>query len=118
MFQGVLSFQTAVTLTVRFSEFLDHQLFVKAGKFYMQHTGEFLEKLETLGNIPFSATLITAGVVGSYLSISDDAGLQALYEKLEERTGKKNLSTTSVQIAGFILKNSLFSGNFWNSFWN
>ena len=37
-----------------------------------------------------------------------EAGLQVLYEKLEERTDKKIPSTDLVEMAEFILKNNFF----------
>ena len=40
-----------------------------------------------------------------------DDGLQALYEKLEERTNTKTPSTDLVEIAEFILKNNFFECN-------
>ena len=63
---------------------------MKAGKSYIKVKGDFLEKLTNLGNIPFNVILVTANVVGLYPSIPHDAGLQALYERLEERADKKN----------------------------
>ena len=80
------------TRTEKLSEFLDHYLqpIMKAGKSYIKDTDDFLEKVKNLGNIPSNAILVTAGVVGLYPSIPHDAGLQALYEKLEVRADKKN----------------------------
>ena len=66
------------------------QPIIKAGKSYIKDKGDFLEKFTNLGNIPFNAILVTANVVGLYPSIPHDAGLQALYERLEERADKKN----------------------------
>ena len=43
-----------------------------------------------------------------YPSIPHYAGLQALYEKLEEITDEKNSSTDLVEMAEFILKNNFF----------
>ena len=63
---------------------------MKAGKSYIKDTGDFLQKLANLGIIPSNAILVTANVVGLYPSIPHDAGLQALYERLEERADKKN----------------------------
>ena len=78
---------------------------MKAGKSYVKDTSDFLEKLKNLGTIPSNAILVTADVVGLYPSIPHDAGLQALYEKLEERADKKISSTDLVEMAEFILKN-------------
>ena len=102
MFQGVLLFQTAVPLLHQFQHIL------KAEKSYIKDTGDFLEKLKNLGNILFNAILVIADAVGLYPSIPQDAGLQPLYEKLEERTNKKNSSAELVEMAEFVLKNSFF----------
>ena len=81
---------------------------MKAWKSYMKDTGDFLEKRKNLGNIPSNTILVTANFVGLYPSISHNAGLRALYEKLEERTDKKIRSTDLVEMAEFILKNNFF----------
>ena len=89
------------TPTEKLSEFLYHHLqpIMKAGKSYIKDTIDFLEKLKNLGNIPSNAILVTVDVVGLYPSIPHDAGLQVLYEKLEERTDKKIPSTDLVEMA-------------------
>ena len=81
---------------------------MKAGKSYIKDTGDFLEKLKNLGNTPSNAILVTADVVGPYPSIPHEAGLQALYEKVEEMADKKILSTDLLEMAEFILKNNFF----------
>ena len=81
---------------------------MKAGKSYIKDSGDFLEKLKTLGNIPSNAILVTADVVGLYSSITHDAGLKGLYEKLEKRTEKKIPSENLVEMADFVLKNNFF----------
>ena len=98
------------TPTEKLSEFLDHHLqpVMKAGKSYIKDSGDFLEKLKTLGNIPSNAILVTADVVGLYPSIPHDAGLKTSYEKLEERTEKKIPSANLVEMADFVLKNYFF----------
>ena len=65
-FQGVLLFQTPLPLRKNFLNFLYHQLqaIMKAGKSYIKDTGDFLEKLKNLGNIPSNAVLVTANFVG------------------------------------------------------
>ena len=62
---------------------------MNAGKSYIKDTSDFLEKLENFGNIPSNAILATVDVVGLHPSIPHNTGLQALYEKLEERADKK-----------------------------
>ena len=46
--------------------------------------------------------------MGLYPSILHDTGLQALYEKLEERTDKKIPSTYLFEMTEVILKNNFF----------
>ena len=98
------------TPTEKLSEFLDHRLqpVMKAGKSYIKDASHFLEKLKNLGNIPSNALVVTADVVGLYPSIPHNAGLQALYEKLEEKADKKIPLTDLVEMAEFILKNNFF----------
>ena len=54
------------TPTEKVSEFLDHQLqsIMKQGNSYIKDTGDFLEKLRAIGEIPRGAILVTADVVG------------------------------------------------------
>ena len=58
--------------------------------------------------MPSNAILVTADVVGLYPRISHEAGLEALYEKLEERVEKKIPSSDLVNMAEFVLKNNYF----------
>ena len=53
------------TPTEKVSEFLDHQLqpIMKQGNSYVKDTGDFLEKLRAIGEIPKGAILVTADVV-------------------------------------------------------
>ena len=46
--------------------------------------------------------------MGLYPSIPDEAGLKALFEKLEQRADKKISSTDLAEMAEFILKNNFF----------
>ena len=81
---------------------------MKARKSYFKDIGDFLENFKNLGNIPSTAILVIVGVVGLYPSIPHNAGLQALYEKLEERADKKISFTDLVEKVEFILKNNFF----------
>ena len=58
------------TPTEKVSEFLDHHLqpVMNSGKSYVKDTGDFLEKIKSLGRIPEDAFLVTADVVGLYLA--------------------------------------------------
>ena len=67
------------TTTEKVSEFLDHPLqpVMKGGNSYLRDRQDFLEKLKHLGKVPSNAIYNP--------SIAHEAGLKALYEKLEER---------------------------------
>ena len=67
-----------------------------------------MEKLKHLGQLPSNAILITADLVSLYPSIPHEAGLKALYKKLEERVKKKIPSSDLANITEFVLKNNYF----------
>ena len=101
------------TPTEKVSEFLDFHLkpVMRGGKSYVKDTGDFLEKLKSLGKIPYNSILITADVVGLYPSIPHGDGLEYLHSKLEERSEKKIPSEDLVKMAEFVLKNNYFEFN-------
>ena len=71
--------------------------------------------------MPSNAILVTADVVGLYPNILHEAGLEALYEKLEERVEKETPSSDFANITEFVLKNNYFEldskvkKHIWNS---
>ena len=81
---------------------------MKSGKSYVKDTGDFIDKIKSLGKIPKDSFLVTADVVGLYPSIPHEAGLNALYEKLEQRSHKVVSSRDLVNMAEFVLKNNYF----------
>ena len=54
---------------------------MKQGESYIKDTGDFLEKLKTVGEIPKETFLVTADVVGLYPSIPHDGGLEVLQKQ-------------------------------------
>ena len=74
---------------------------MKSDKSYVKDTGDFLEKIKSLHRIPEDEFLVTADVVGLYPSISHDAGLKAIYRKLEKRSNKKVWSADLVDMTKF-----------------
>ena len=64
-------------------EFLDHHLqpLMKQGESYIKDTGDFLEKLKRVEEIPKEAILVTADVIGLYPSIPHDGGLEVLQKQ-------------------------------------
>ena len=81
---------------------------MKSGKTYVKDTGDFLEKIKSLGRIPKDAFLVTADVVGLYPSIPHDVGLKALYEKVEERSDKNVPHADLVDMEELVLENNFF----------
>ena len=80
--------------TEKVSEFLDFQLkpVMQNGKSCMRDSVHFLEKIKNISTLLENAVLVTADVVGLYLSMSvpHQAGLFALKEALENTSAKKN----------------------------
>ena len=62
---------------------------MKQGDSYIKDTGDFLEKLRAVGNIPKGNITVTEEVVGLYHSIRHDEGLSVLqnpYSKFVDKT--------------------------------
>ena len=74
------------TPTEKVSEYRDFLLkpVTQDGWSYIKDTGNFLKKIKRLGKIPEGAKLVTADVVGLYLDIPHNLGLQSLTESLNE----------------------------------
>ena len=73
------------TPTEKYSEFLDHHLkkVMQNGWSYTKDSGDLIKKINSLDSIPKNAILVTADVVGLYLSILHGVGLRALSEALD-----------------------------------
>ena len=93
----------------KISEFLDRHLqpLMKQGESYIKDTGDFLEKLKRVEEIPKRAIPVTADVVGLYPSIPHDRGLEALKKQYDKFKDKKVL-TEDIKMADFVLKNNIF----------
>ena len=98
------------TPTQRASEFLDHHLkpVMQNGKSYIRDSSDFISKIKDLNNIPQGAVLVTADVVGLYLSIPHDLGLKSLREVLKKRKLKPVSTDDLVRMAEFVLQNNYF----------
>ena len=55
--------------------------------------------------------MVKADVVGLYLSIPHDAGLEALRKELDNRENKKTSTDDITKMAEFVLKNNYFELN-------
>ena len=98
------------TPTEKASEFSDYQLkpIMQNGKSYIKNSGDFINKIRTIGNTPEGAILVTADVVGLYPSIPHEAGLK---EALDNRENKTISTEDLFKMASFVLKNNLFEFN-------
>ena len=78
---------------------------------YMKDTSNFLSKLKNLGKIPENAFLVTADVVGLYLSIPHDKGLEVLSKQFNTFDNRSIPTEDLVEMAEFALKNNHFEFN-------
>ena len=75
---------------------------------YIKDSGDFLKKIKNICKIPEGAIIVTADVIGIYLSISHETGLEALRKILNERDSPKVPTEDMVRMADFVLKNNFF----------
>ena len=61
---------------------------MQRGKSYVKDSGDSINKIKNLQNIPEGAILVTPDVVGLYPSIPHEAGLNALREALHNSENK------------------------------
>ena len=61
---------------------------MQRGKSYVKDSGDSINKIKNLQNIPEGAILVTQDVVGLYPSIPHETGLNALREALHNRENK------------------------------
>ena len=80
---------------------------MKHGNSYIQDTGDFLEKLRAIGEIPKGAILVTVDVVGLYPSIPHDEGLRVLRNQYDKFIYKTVPTEDIIKMAEFVLKNCL-----------
>ena len=101
------------TPTEESSEFLDYNLkpVMQRSCSYIKNSGDVIEKIERISNIPDDAILVTADVVGLYPSIPHELGLKALEEALEKRDSIQISTFDHVKMAKFILQNNYFEIN-------
>ena len=94
------------TPTEKVSEFLDNQLkpVMREGMSYIKDSNDFMHKIRDLKDLLNDALLVKADVVGLYISIPHEAGLQVLKEVLKPRKGKKISTNDLVKMAAFVLK--------------
>ena len=89
--------------------------------YYIKDSEDFIEKIKKTSNTPDGANLVTADVVGLYLSIPHELGLKALEEappppppkkKKKKKRDSTQISTPDlVKMAKFVLQDSYFEFN-------
>ena len=99
--------------TVKASEFLDYylKLVTQRSWSYVKDSGDFIEKIKRISNIPEDAISVTADVVGLYPSILHELGLRASKETLDKRDYIQISTSDLVKMAKFVLQNNYFEFN-------
>ena len=78
------------------------------GESYINDTGDFLEKLKEVDEIPKGALFVTADVIGLYPSIPHDGGLEALQKQYDKFKDKMVPTEDIIRLVDFVFKNNLF----------
>ena len=81
---------------------------------YIKDSGDFIEKIKRISNIPDDAILVMADVVGLHPSILHELGLKALKAlgEVPEKRDPIQISTFDlVKMAKFVLQNNYFEFN-------
>ena len=84
---------------------------MQRGWSYFKDSGGFIKKTRNLGSIPEYTILVTADLVGLYLSTPHQARSKALREVLDKREEHTVLTNELIAIATFVLKNNYFEFN-------
>ena len=74
---------------------------------YIKDTNHFLQKIQSLGNIPEDATLCTIDVVALYPSMPHDEGLGVLRKALDSRADQSVSTDSLMDLAEVVLKNNV-----------
>ena len=61
---------------------------MQSSGFYIRHSGDFIDKIKRIQNIPKDAILVSADLIGLYPCITHVAGLKALKNALDARENK------------------------------
>ena len=78
---------------------------------YIKDSGDFIEKIKKIDNMPEDAILVTADVVELYPSIPHELGLKALEVALEKRESIQISTSRPVKMGKFVLQNNYFEFN-------
>ena len=77
---------------------------MQKGKSYIKDSGNFINKIKKLQDTLDGVILVTADVLGRYISISHEAGLRALKEDFNINRERKSIAIENLTTAGFVLK--------------
>ena len=101
------------TPTEKASEFRDYPVkpVMQRSWSYIKDSGDFVERIKRISNIPDDAILVTADVEGLYPSIPHELGLKVLEEALEKRDSIQISTSGLVKMAKFVLQNNYFGFN-------
>ena len=78
---------------------------------YIRDSGDFIDTIKRIKNIPRDAILIYVDVIGLYPCIPHVAGLKALKNALDARKNKSIPTENLLKMAEFVLKNNIFEFN-------
>ena len=97
--------------TEKISEFLTHHLqaLAKQGESYIKDTGDFLEKLKSIGQIPKGAILVTVDVVEFSPSIPHDGGFDVLRKQYDKFMDKIVPTEDIIKMGDFVLNNNFLN---------
>ena len=98
-------------LTEKVSEFLDSHLktIMQESSSYVKDSGDFINKMGQIGDIPENVILKTADVAGLYPNIPQKIGLKALKNALEKREQKHIVFTFRLDITRFLHQGKFFN---------
>ena len=104
--------------TSRISLFVDYHMQDSAQslKSYVRNTTDFINKINTIGELPEEAHLVTMDVEALYTNIPNDEGLQALKEAIDKKQHKSVATTVIVTLMSLILTLNNFVSNDKNYF--
>ena len=93
--------------TEKTSKFLDFHLkwVIQNGASYIKDFNDFMNKVKNI-DIPNDALVVTADAVGLYPSITQEVGLKALRNALENINYKEIPTANLIKMTEFLLKNN------------
>ena len=84
---------------------------MQGGCSYIRDSNDFINKIKSFNNIPSNSILLKAdvvGLVGVYLSIPHESGLNAIKDALDNREWKSIPTENILKMLGFVVKKNYF----------